>query len=243
MVQEKPTNARIAAIIFHVLSMAPLGGFTIGIGFSAKTSLISSGAFRSRKDGTDCRAHSGGYIKQRLQRGKRIAESAVIADIIFTASVLVFVMTILDLLLSENQKAVVGLWLTRAWNWVDEIKAKQLRVARSWYSKFWPWVKGCFLFALGLEFLCQIVDIFLLPISLPSEFELPRYWVIFGLLTFAALLPMVLAGVALVFIYILYWIISSLEFFVRRMAEQSKGPLVVLSVISGGLITLLKAFT
>ena len=66
-----------------------------------------------------------------------------------------------------------------------------------------------------------------------------------GILAFLGtmgLFAWVMAALPLLVVYVLAMTLSSAEYLVRRIAEYKRGPLVAVSVVVGGVATLIKAF-
>ncbi|MHB8270271.1 hypothetical protein [Bradyrhizobium sp.] len=87
----------------------------------------------------------------------------MISNLILGCSVLLFVIAILELLMTDEQKASVGNRLTVLWNWLDEVKVRQ-KVASKRASKWLVSVAGVgAVLLMGFLFVADIFELITLP--------------------------------------------------------------------------------
>jgi hypothetical protein len=163
-------------------------------------------------------------------------------NILLGAAALLFLLSLLDVLLSGDQKKWLEDRLLRLWNWLDEVKRVQVRsVARAMataraFKASLAWIFGC------LIVLDVVGDVVSIPVSLVAwgDAMLAKEVVLFVVAACVVLVPFALIGIWLGLLYVVTSVVYVVEFYVRRVAEQTKGPFLFVSILVGEMVLVFK---
>jgi sterol desaturase/sphingolipid hydroxylase (fatty acid hydroxylase superfamily) len=161
-------------------------------------------------------------------------------SIVLFSSVAVFVLALLDLLLSEKQKKRLNDSFTASWDYLDRAKASSFRKINETRgnSADVSFVVFCCLAVSWIVFLCVSIGA-AIAYGADGIIVLAALMVYF----FASFLLFILLHWIILFLTLAFMaIIATVELVVRRVAEHQKGPIIAASSLIAACMAVWKAF-
>jgi hypothetical protein len=165
----------------------------------------------------------------------------VIGDIVLVGTLGIFLGTLADVLLNPQQKRYLENKFLEFWNWLDDLKSKQLSIASRLVAYVRTHRRAVIIGSRWFTVLNIIIVIFGAAISETNDIGLLAFFLV---LSFIGLVgsPAFLLGLCLTLTYAILGLLAAIEFYVRSSAQQAKGPIIAVTLLISGVVAIFKFY-